>query len=57
MFPELAAHKRPLKIWSAASSSGQEPYSIAMSVLETQMKSLVYSVVYTLPQPIYRKLC
>ncbi|TGZ36395.1 Chemotaxis protein methyltransferase 1 [Photobacterium damselae subsp. damselae] len=38
IFPELAAHKRPLKIWSAASSSGQEPYSIAMSVLETQMK-------------------
>ncbi|KLV05893.1 chemotaxis protein CheR [Photobacterium aquae] len=36
ILPELAANKRPLKVWSAASSSGQEPYSIAMTVLETQ---------------------
>ncbi|WP_299016080.1 protein-glutamate O-methyltransferase CheR [uncultured Photobacterium sp.] len=36
ILPELAANKRPLKIWSSASSSGQEPYSIAMIVLETQ---------------------
>lgn len=38
ILPELSAKKRPLKIWSAASSSGQEPYSIAMSLIETQIK-------------------
>ncbi|WP_064605485.1 CheR family methyltransferase [Photobacterium sp. J15] len=38
ILPELAANKRPLKIWSSASSSGQEPYSIAMTVLETQTR-------------------
>jgi chemotaxis protein methyltransferase CheR len=38
LLPELAANKRPLKIWSAASSSGQEPYSMAMTILETQQK-------------------
>ncbi|MGF1699341.1 protein-glutamate O-methyltransferase [Photobacterium makurazakiensis] len=36
LLPELSANKRPLKIWSSASSSGQEPYSIAMTILETQ---------------------
>ncbi|WP_318440837.1 CheR family methyltransferase [Photobacterium leiognathi] len=38
ILPELAANKRPIKIWSAASSSGQEPYSMAMTILETQAK-------------------
>ncbi|KJF96527.1 methyltransferase domain-containing protein [Photobacterium sp. GB-27] len=38
ILPELAANKKPIKIWSAASSSGQEPYSMAMTVLETQAK-------------------
>ena len=36
IFPELLAKKSQLKMWSAASSSGQEPYSIAMSVSEYQ---------------------
>lgn len=38
LLPEIAANKRPIKIWSAASSSGQEPYSMAMTVLETQTR-------------------
>ncbi|MGF1754446.1 protein-glutamate O-methyltransferase [Vibrio makurazakiensis] len=38
LLPEIAANKRPIKIWSAASSSGQEPYSMAMTVLETQSR-------------------
>ncbi|MBE3668818.1 chemotaxis protein CheR [Vibrio navarrensis] len=40
LLPEIAANKRPIKIWSAASSSGQEPYSMAMTVLETQQRKL-----------------
>lgn len=36
LLTEFAKKSQSLKIWSAASSSGQEPYSIAMSVLEFQ---------------------
>lgn len=36
IFPELEKTCRSVKIWSAASSSGQEPYSISITALEYQ---------------------
>ena len=36
LLPKLASKNQKIRIWSATCSSGQEPYSIAMSVLEFQ---------------------
>lgn len=40
LYPEILAKKKNIKLWSAASSSGQEAYSIAMTALEYQKQKM-----------------
>lgn len=39
LLPEVAAQKRPLKIWSAACSTGQEPYSLSIEIEEFKKRN------------------
>ncbi len=39
ILPQFKGQRLPLKVWCAASSSGQEPYSVAMTVLEYARRS------------------
>lgn len=39
LLPELSEKKQPIRIWSAASSTGQEAYSISMAISEFQLKN------------------
>ncbi len=39
LLPEMAATRRPLKIWSSACSTGQEPYSLSIEIEEFRRKN------------------
>ena len=41
IFPEILEKKKSIKMWSAASSSGQEAYSIAMTAAEYQKQKAI----------------
>lgn len=45
LLPEFYGHRssRPLRIWSAACSTGQEPYSISMMIEEYKARNRVFS--------------
>lgn len=46
VFPKLAQQSRSLNIWSAACSTGEEPYSIAL-MLNEHFKGITYNILAT----------